>query len=52
MAAYADAPRWYGMMQAGMAQNLGWAGPARQYMALYEEACRARRDSPRQAPSL
>jgi starch synthase len=52
MAAFADAPRWYAMMQAGMAQNLGWAGPARQYMALYEEACRARRESPRQAPSL
>jgi starch synthase len=52
LSAFAQPAQWQALMQAGMAQDLGWAGPARQYMALYEEACRARRETPRQAPSL
>jgi starch synthase len=43
LTAYADRPRWLAMMRAGMAQSLGWDGPARQYLALYEDACRLRR---------
>lgn len=34
--AYAQAPRWAELMLAGMAQDLSWDGPARQYMSLYE----------------
>jgi starch synthase len=41
--AYADRPRWQAMMRAGMARQLGWDGPARQYLALYDDACRLRR---------
>jgi starch synthase len=40
------------LQQAGMAQSLGWDGPARAYLALYEDACRARREQPRLPPSL
>jgi starch synthase len=42
LAAHADPVRWRAMMRAGMARSLGWDGPARQYLALYEDACRAR----------
>jgi starch synthase len=52
LAAFADPPRWAALQQAGMVQDLGWAGPARAYLALYHDACRARRENPRQAPSL
>jgi starch synthase len=52
LAAFREPARWAALMQAGMVQDLGWAGPARQYLALYDDACRARRESPRQAPSL
>jgi starch synthase len=33
---------WAGLMQRGMAENLSWDGPARQYMELYARACAAR----------
>jgi len=42
---------WRAMMRAGMAAELSWEGPARQYLALYEEARRARQHSPRLAPA-
>lgn len=34
--AFGQAPRWAELMFAGMNQDLSWDGPARQYMALYE----------------
>jgi len=43
---------WQALMQAGMAAELSWDGPARQYLALYEAACQARRESPRLAPAV
>jgi starch synthase len=52
LAAFADPARWRALQQAGMAQSLGWDGPARAYLALYEDACRARREQPRLPPSL
>jgi starch synthase len=42
LATYPDRARWQAMMRAGMSQSLGWDGPARQYLDLYEEACHAR----------
>jgi starch synthase len=33
---------WQAMMQAGMAQDLSWSGPARDYLALYAQALAAR----------
>ncbi len=38
---------WTRLMQRGMAQNLSWEGPARDYMALYDRACMERRDTQR-----
>jgi starch synthase len=40
---------WTAMMCAGMAQELSWARPAREYLALYAEARRARVEAPRSA---
>jgi starch synthase len=37
----ADAPRWAALQRAGMAAELSWQGPARAYLALYEQAARA-----------
>jgi hypothetical protein len=34
-------------MRRGMAQPLSWDGPARDYLALYAEAWRARSTAPR-----
>lgn len=50
--AFADRPRWQALQRAGMSQSLGWDGPAREYLTLYESACRARREQPRLPPSL
>ena len=36
---------WARLMQRGMAEDLSWDGPARDYMALYGQACRDRRDT-------
>lgn len=47
MALRADAPAWTTMMRAGMAQDLSWAGPARDYLALYAQARDARARVPR-----
>jgi len=38
---------WQAVMRRGMAQDLSWAGPARDYLALYEEALLSRRHAPR-----
>jgi starch synthase len=37
-----DAAAWRARMLAGMGQNLSWDGPARQYLALYEQVLAAR----------
>lgn len=42
-----DAAAWTAMMRAGMSQELSWARPARDYLALYAEARRARAEAPR-----
>jgi starch synthase len=39
---------WSRLMQHGMGQNLSWAGPARDYMALYERACSERHGTKRE----
>ncbi|HMO44610.1 MAG TPA: glycogen synthase GlgA [Rubrivivax sp.] len=38
---YRQRPAWARLVQRGMGENLSWDGPARQYMALYEQLCRA-----------
>jgi starch synthase len=40
--AFEDKKAWQRLMRNGMAQNYAWAGPARQYAAVYEEAARRR----------
>jgi len=35
VSAYRQPQRWTALMRRGMAQDFGWGGPARQYMALY-----------------
>jgi starch synthase len=40
--AFEDKKAWQRLMRNGMAQNYSWAGPARQYAAVYEEAARRR----------
>jgi starch synthase len=40
---------WTAMMRAGMSQELSWARPAREYLALYADARRARAEAPRSA---
>jgi starch synthase len=46
---YRSGEGWQRLMRAGMAEQLSWEGPARRYMALYEQAHTARRDAQRQA---
>jgi starch synthase len=38
IAARKDPPLWRALMRTAMARPLGWAGPARDYMALYAQA--------------
>ena len=38
---------WQAVMLRGMAQDLSWAGPARDYLALYRQALQARAAAPR-----
>ena len=38
----ADTTQWHALMQTAMARPLGWAGPARDYLALYAKAVPAR----------
>ena len=42
-----DAAAWQAVMQRGMSQDLSWAGPARDYLALYAQARLARAAGPR-----
>ena len=42
-----DAAAWQAVMLRGMAQDLSWTGPARDYLDLYGEARTARMASPR-----
>ena len=42
---------WQQLMRRGMAQPLSWDGPAREYLALYEDACAARLRAPRGVPA-
>jgi len=42
LAAFQDEEAWRILMRNGMAQDHGWAGPAREYAAVYEEAARRR----------
>jgi starch synthase len=43
--AYRQPEAWARLMQRGMREDLSWDGPARDYMALYRQACHDRRDS-------
>ena len=43
-AQYRATPGWAQLMRVGMGEQLSWEGPARQYMALYEQATGARRE--------
>lgn len=42
LAAYADRPRWEGIMRRGMEKDFSWGPSAREYVALYEKALRKR----------
>ena len=41
-----NAPAWTAVQAAGMARQLSWSGPARQYAALYERLLARRRSQP------
>jgi starch synthase len=42
LAAFKDKKGWKKLMLNGMARDYGWAGPAREYAGVYEEAVRRR----------
>jgi len=42
IAAFADRPRWEGIVRRGMEKDFSWEASARQYVALYERALRKR----------
>jgi starch synthase len=42
-----DASAWQAVMRRGMSEDLSWAGPAREYLALYLQARSARAQAPR-----
>jgi starch synthase len=42
LAAIYDKKQWWQLMENGMAQNFSWDKPAREYVAVYEEAARKR----------
>jgi starch synthase len=50
LAAWREPARWRAIMRAGMAQGLGWDGPAQRYLDLYAAAMEARRRAPRLPP--
>jgi starch synthase len=41
---YRKREAWAELMQRGMGENLSWDGPARQYMALYEQVAGEHRE--------
>ena len=47
LALYRQPGAWQAVMARGMAQDLSWAGPARDYLALYRQALQARAAAPR-----
>jgi starch synthase len=47
MTLFRDPPRWQAVMRRAMAQEFTWTGAAREYLALYDEAIRSRRETPR-----
>lgn len=49
LALHRDRAAWQAVMLRGMAQQLSWAGPARDYLALYAQARQARLTMPRGA---
>ena len=50
LAARRNPADWAAMMARGMAQDLSWAGPARDYLALYRQALQSRAATPRGLP--
>ena len=42
---FRDRPAWVELMQQGMSEQLSWDGPARQYMALYQQLVGTRLDT-------
>ncbi|WP_414636900.1 glycogen synthase GlgA [Aquabacterium sp.] len=44
-----DPAAWQATMRRAMAQDLSWAGPAHEYLALYQQARQSRAESPRVA---
>ncbi len=42
LAAYADRPRWEGIVRRGMEKDFSWEASAREYVGLYERALRKR----------
>jgi starch synthase len=49
--AWHDRPSWQRMQRQGMALDLSWDVPAVEYLALYDDACEARRLKPRSTPA-
>jgi starch synthase len=49
IALYREPAKWQQIVRRAMAQQFTWDAAARQYLALYEEALRARRTAPRKA---
>ncbi len=47
VALYREPARWQPLMRRAMAQQYTWDAAAQQYLALYAEAIRARRETPR-----
>ena len=50
LALHAQTPAWQAVMARGMAQDLSWAGPARDYLALYGQALQSRATGQRHRP--
>jgi len=50
LALHAQPQAWQAVMARGMAQDLSWAGPARDYLTLYEQALQSRATGPRHWP--
>jgi starch synthase len=42
LTAFYDKQQWSKLIENGMAQDFGWSKPAREYVAVYEEAARKR----------
>ena len=49
LAAFQDEQGWRELMWNGMGQDYSWGGPAKEYVAIYEEAARLRASAPESA---